>query len=232
MSLKDTISGARAEAEKAGTLPSAAAQDGGDKQDETEEHKGFSKKSVSRAKPAREKSSGVRVVSTTGRTVSGGKAESEMTREEKKERRAERRDREDRRAAAQQVILKSSGAYRKGYKLWWILLGIAVGVTVVSWLLVYYFPDDSSNYQTPIGIVALGTMIIAYACIITAFVYDWRKVRPMRKRAEAAVASMTDKRVNQVLVEDAQEQAQQQAAKEEAKAVRKTQRSGRHEQHK
>lgn len=231
MSLKDTIDGARKEAAEAGSLRPGQPK-GDEAEDAAEERKGFSKRSVSRAKPAREKSSGVRVVSSTGRTVSGGKAETEMTKEEKKARKAERRDREDRRAALQQAILRKSGAYRKGYKLWWILLGIAVGVTVVSWLLVYYFPDDSSNYQTPVGMVALLTMIVAYTCIIVAFVYDWRKVRPMRKQAEGMVAGMSDKKVNQMLVEDAQEREREQAEAEKAKAARKAQRSGRHEQHK
>lgn len=223
MSLRDTINGARQEAQDAGMMPGAP-KDSDSDGDEAQERTGFSKKSISRAKPSREAAEGVRVVSHTGRTVSGGKREADMSKEEKKAHKKRERDAADRRAAASQILLKNSDEYRKGYRLWWILLGIAVGVTVVSWLLVYNFPDQSSDYSTPLGIFSIVAIVLAYACIIGAFVYDWRHVRPLRKRADAAVAGMTEKRVMQILTDDAEKVAKEEAERAQAKEAKKQQR--------
>ena len=56
-------------------------------------------------------------------------------------------------------------------------------MTIVSLILVWAFPADSTNYQTIVGIASVASLVLAYGLIIGAFVYDWRVRRPVRKAA-------------------------------------------------
>ncbi|MEE1209158.1 MAG: hypothetical protein U0K60_03875, partial [Parafannyhessea umbonata] len=199
------------------------------------ERSGFSKRSVTRAKPAREAASGVRVVGASGssRKSSGsGKAPVEMTKDEKKRARRERRDEADRRASASQIVLKQIPGYKRSQHVWWGLLGTGFVCTIISWLLPNLFPQQVNEGTTPMGIAVFIMLVAAYALIISAFVYDWRVVRPMRKKAEATTGAMTNKKVTKVLRGEANEIAREQAERDEAKAARRAKRSSRHEQHK
>ena len=104
--------------------------------------------------------------------------------------------------------------------------------TIISWLLPNLFPQQVNEGTTPMGVAVFIMLVAAYALIISAFVYDWRVVRPMRKKAEATTGAMTNKKVTKVLRGEANEIAREQAARDEAKAARRAKRSGRHEQHK
>ena len=218
MSLRETINAAKREAQEA-SAP-LAKKDEKDAADE-DERSGFSKRSVTRAKPAREAASGVRVVGASGssRKSSGsGKAPVEMTKDEKKRARRERRDEADRRASASQIVLKQIPGYKRSQRVWWLLPNL--------------FPQQVNEGTTPMGVAVFIMLVAAYALIISAFVYDWRVVRPMRKKAEATTGAMTNKKVTKVLRGEANEIAREQAARDEAKAARRAKRSGRHEQHK
>lgn len=232
MSLRETINAAKREAQEANAP--LAKKDEKDATDE-DERSGFSKRSVTRAKPAREAALGVRVVGASGssRKSSGsGKAPVEMTKDEKKRARRERRDEADRRASASQIVLKQIPGYKRSQHVWWGLLGTGFVCTIISWLLPNLFPQQVNEGTTPMGIAVFIMLIAAYALIISAFVYDWRVVRPMRKKAEATTGAMTNKKVTKVLRGEANEIAREQAERDEAKAARRAKRSSRHEQHK
>ena len=232
MSLRETINAAKREAQEANAP--LAKKDEKDAADE-DERSGFAKRSVTRAKPAREAASGVRVVGASGssRKSSGsGKAPVEMTKDEKKRARRERRDEADRRASASQIVLKQIPGYKRSQRVWWGLLGTGFVCTIISWLLPNLFPQQLNEGTTPMGVAVFIMLVAAYALIISAFVYDWRVVRPMRKKAEATTGAMTNKKVTKVLRGEANEIAREQAARDEAKAARRAKRSSRHEQHK
>ncbi|MDD6601534.1 hypothetical protein [Parafannyhessea umbonata] len=232
MSLRETINAAKREAQEANAP--LAKKDEKDAADE-DERSGFSKRSVTRAKPAREAASGVRVVGASGggRTSSAsGKTPVEMTKDEKKRARRERRDEADRRASASQIVLKQIPGYKRSQRVWWGLLSTGFVCTIISWLLPNLFPQQVNEGTTPMGVAVFIMLVAAYALIISAFVYDWRVVRPMRKKAEATTGAMTNKKVTKVLRGEANEIAREQAARDEAKAARRAKRSGRHEQHK
>ncbi len=233
MSLRDTINGAREEAAKANApLAKDASKDEADDSERT----GFSKRSVSRAKPAREAAAGVRVVSagsSAGKSSASttGKTPVEMTKDEKKRARQERRTEQDRRTSASQIILHDTPGYKKSQKVWWGLLGAGFACTIVSWLIPNVYPKAVVS-SAALNVVLLILLILAYGLIIAAFVYDWRVVRPMRKKAEATTNRMTNKKVTQVLRGEANEIAREQAERDEAKAARRAKRNQRHEQHK
>lgn len=241
MSLRDTINGAREEAKEANAPLAKKGEKNEDANaDDDAERTGFTKRSVTRAKPTREAAAGVRVVAA-GSTSGGGrksaskvtgKSEAEMTKEEKKAYRAERRNEQDRRTSASTVLLKQTPGYKRSQRIWWTLLGTGFGCTIVSWLLPTVFPDLVGDGTTPVGIFDMILLVLAYVLIIWAFVYDWRVVRPMRKAADATVNSMTNKKVGRVLRGEANEIAREQAEAAEAKAAKKAARNKRHEQHK
>lgn len=232
MSLRETINAAKREAQEANAP--LAKKDEKDAADE-DERSGFSKRSVTRAKPAREAASGVRVIGASGggrKSSASGKTPVEMTKDEKKRARRERRDEADRRASASQIVLKQIPGYKRSQRVWWGLLGTGFVCTIISWLLPNLFPQQVNEGTTPMGVAVFIMLVAAYALIISAFVYDWRVVRPMRKKAEATTGAMTNKKVTKVLRGEANEIAREQAARDEAKAARRAKRSGRHEQHK
>ena len=155
MSLRETINAAKREAQEANAP--LAKKDEKDAADE-DERSGFSKRSVTRAKPAREAASGVRVVGASGssRKSSGsGKAPVEMTKDEKKRARRERRDEADRRASASQIVLKQIPGYKRSQHVWWGLLGTGFVCTIISWLLPNLFPQQLNEGTTPMGVAVL-----------------------------------------------------------------------------
>ena len=244
MSLLDTINGARKEVEDASkpteakdmTANQKVAAQYLDSMDDAPKT-GFSKRSVTRAKPTREAGSGVRVVSAksvaSGKVTPSGKPESEMTKEEKKEAKRVRRDAEDRRMAVSQAMLGQNEAYKKAQRIWWILLGVGMGATVLTWVLTTLSPDTSyGDFSSALGILIVVLLNAAYACIIAAFVFDWREVRPMRKATDAMVASMSDRKVVEYLDQDRKRIAEEEAERARAKEAKKATKARRHEQHK
>ncbi len=238
MSLRDTIEAARKEAEEAGNIPGSGSSRKGEEQvkaetEERPEHTGFSKKSVTRARPAREAAQGVRVVDQSKvRSGKPGKPESEMTKEERKEVRRTRRELQDRRAAASRIILKKNPDYSKGQRIWWILIGFGFACTIISTVMVSYFPNAEAGFGSLAGILSLILIVVAYGAIIAALVYDFRKVRPLRNATDDLVASMTEKKVASILEEGDLEANRKSAEKAKAKAAKNAERNNkRHEQH-
>ena len=234
MSLLDTINKAREEATKASIDSEIKASEA--TSDSTtaisEAPSGFTKKSAARAKPSREAASNVHIINTNDyKSGKSGKRASEMTKRERKEQQRITREIEDRRASASRIILEGHDSYKRSQRIWWILLGVGMGLTIVSWLLSSQFSSQQTEYANAFVIVSVILLVAAYALIIIAFVYDWRMVRPMRKAADAEVARMSDKRVLQYLNIKTEEAAKQETEQAKAKNTR-TRRSNRHQQHK
>ena len=244
MSLRDTIDGARKEAQEAGGLSgnvktAASAKAPKDERgtkadksskDDTEKRDPMTTRSyhssAAGAKPSREAASTVRTASSGSTPGMGGglfggggtPAQKEARKEEKRKQREE----EDFRQRGYDLILRTNEEYRRTDRTWWILIGVGFGMTIVSLILVWAFPADSTNYQTIVGIASVASLVLAYGLIIGAFVYDWRVRRPVRKAAERKVAGYSDKKLAELFEEQrrrenaaaAARQAEKDAAKE------------------
>ncbi len=233
MSLRDTLAGAREEVAQNAAFGSTAKKDAAQKDDASNasaapSNTGFSRRSVSRAKPSREAAGSVRYVSAEdARSGNTSKPETEMTKQERKEKRMRDRDAADRRADASRAILAGHDSYKRSQRIWWILLGVGMGFTLLSFVVSATVGKNSDAPQY-VSMVMVVMLVIAYAAIIAGFIYDWRVVRPMRQAADAEVAGMSDKRVRQFL---AAQEAEREAS-EKATARKDTKPSARHEQHK
>ena len=64
------------------------------------------------------------------------------------------------------------------------------------------------------GMVASGSLLVAYACIIGAIIYDFVKRRPFRKQAQASVNSLSEKRLVELFEQERAKQLARKAAKE------------------
>lgn len=217
MSLFDTIQGAREEAaaarkpESTDDTTQAVAQQADDDKDKG----GFAKRSVARAKPAREAAANVRVVSASGRTKSkGSKVGANATKEERKAERARERDELDREDAVAQILLESDPAYKPRRRVWWILIGIGFATMACSLIPMGIDSEEAQNYTSALGIFSILMMIVCYATIIAAFVYDFAKIRPMRKQSQRTAEGLTRKAMQKVLDDDRKARAEEKAAKE------------------
>lgn len=220
MSLRDTIEGARSEA-KENVSNLAPKKKDGEKDDEAKvaAYDPFNpgKASAATGRPKTEAGSSVRA---EGKYKGATPLErSSMTKEEKKAERARERAREDQRTRAYDLILKANPEYKRTEKVWWILLGIGFGCTVVSLLVAYFL--GGQDLGTASGIVSIVALALAYVFIIGGFIYDLVKRRPCRKAAEKRLASMNDKHVADFLA-----QADKVASDEKAGEVQKTGKSG------
>lgn len=188
---------------------------------QTEGLPGMTRKGASRAKPAREAGGSVRVVK--GKSGGSNKPKAQMTKDEKKELKRRERDARDRQMVTSNILLKQNADYNKKRRIWWILLGAGLALTAIAWLCMFVFPGASSDVTDPLGFMSVIALVLAYVAIIGAFIFDWVKVRPIRKRADAEVAGMTDKRMQQIIDRDYEEEERRRIAKQEAKKGNKQQ---------
>lgn len=215
MSLRDTIDGARREAQEAGVaLPKKPEK--AEKTDvaEDDEKRGFSRSSAAKAKPAREAASSVRVVSKSGGKQSAGPE----TKEEKRERRRKEREEEDLRNRAFDLIARSQPGYKQAERNFWIFMGVGLGLAVISIVASAVGDQQSMDLTTWQGVLSVVTLVAAYVCIIGGFIYDLRKRRPFRREAEARVRSLSDKKIAELFEKARKEQEKADAEKKAAKA--------------
>lgn len=222
MSLFDTIQGARKEAEAnkaerdSGQTSSTKDPEGGETEDETGKS-GFAKRSVARAKPAREAAANVRVVAANGKTKHKGSGAGPQTKEERKAERAKERDDSDRADAVAQILLESDPAYKPRRKVWWILIGGGFVAMAGSLIPTAISSEQAQDYTSYLGIFSIVCMVLAYVFIIAGFIYDFVKIRPMRKQSQRTAGSLTRKAMQKVLDDDRRARAAEKAAKESAK---------------
>ena len=209
MSLRDTIDGARREAE--GNVVGRPKKEAENLGAFEEEKKGFSRSSAAKAKPSREAAASVRTASKPKQSSSlGGAAE---TKEEKRERKRREREEQDFRNRAYDILLRSNDDYKRTERVFWIILGAGLALAVISLVCVYLFGQspDMSSWQ---GILSVGSLVAAYGFMIASFIYDWAKRRPYRKQTESRVRGLSDKKLLDLL--------EQERAKETAKKGDKT----------
>lgn len=221
MSLLDTIQGAREEAQANNVARKSDAADVQEEQlqdaDGEKDKGGFAKRSVARAKPAREAAANVRVVSSTGKTKSRGSGTQPQTKEERKAERAKERDELDREDAVSQILLESDPSYKPRRRVWWILIGIGFATMALSLIPTAIDSEEAQNWGSPLGIFSIVCMIVCYTTIIAAFVYDFAKIRPMRKQSQKVAGGLTRKAMQKVLDDDRRERAAAREAKEAKK---------------
>lgn len=219
MSLFDTIQGARAEAEAnrdERSKKEEAAQES-KPADEDEKKGGFAKRSVARAKPAREAAANVRVVNSSGKTKRQGSNVSAPSKEQRKAERDRERDEQDRADAVAQILLESEPTYKPKRRIWWILIGGGFVAMAGSLIPMAINSDEAQNYGSALGMFSVVCMILAYILIIGAFVYDFARIRPMRKQSQRTAAGMTRKTMQKVLDDDRRQRLEARAAKEAKK---------------
>lgn len=197
MSLLDTIKAAREEAEEAGTLLTQSKKSDTSTKGETTEGEpaqtGFSKRSAARAKPTREAAGSVRTTSS--------KDTSSMSKEERKAARDARRSEQDVAYDATQIVLDQQPGYKKARRISWGTMIAGMVCAIGSFLVVQYM-QRSGNGSGPLAALSIALMVLAYVTIIASFIYDYVKVRPMRKKAEEATAGMSQKRMKRMIAED------------------------------
>lgn len=208
MSLKDTIRGAREEASASGNPfeRSSSTDQEAQGQGASSTKRAGARRSVARAKPSREAAAGVRVVSSNGKQKN---SKENMTKEERKAERKAERELEDRRYSLTQAYMNEDEEYKQARKRWWIFLGVGMGLVVVAFTLYGIVNQQGTSVHPAIPFLAMGTMACSYIAIIGGLIYDWVKIRPMRKKVEKRVASMSDKRVKTTLNQKAREQAEE-----------------------
>ena len=175
---------------------------------------GFTRKSAGSAKPARAAASSVRVVPASAKEkrkqVERGESLEGLSREEKRARKRELRLQEDRIYTVSNVLMKDDPDYNKRRRVFWVLLVVAVIAAIGVWVVMLGLPEEDLSVSQSVQIVGL---IISYACIIGAFVYDLVRVRPLRNEARRRAEGMSEAKLIAVLEEDKAKEA----AKREAK---------------
>ena len=251
MSLRDTIDGARKEAQEAGSLsgnvkpaadaakaekPERGAKAEKSGKDEAEKRDPMTtrsyRSSAAGAKPSREAASTVRAASSGSSAGMGGMGGglfggggSPAQKEARKEEKRKQREEEDFRQRGYDLILRTNEEYRRTDRTWWILIGVGFGMTIVSLILVWAFPADSTDYQTVVGIASVASLVLAYGLIIGAFVYDWRVRRPVRKATERKVAGYSDKKLAELFEAERRRENAAQAARQAEKEAAKERRT-------
>ncbi len=208
MSLRDTITGATKEAREA-----TASLSKKETSEETERpsYSAFGRKSAATAKPVREAAASVRV------SGSGSGSSAPKSKEEKRAARARQREREDIRSRGFEAMLRADPDYHRAERVWWVFLGLGFVATIITLVLSYMVPE-SRDLNTVVGMISAIMLVFAYFCIFGSVIYSFFKMRPLRKKIEAKVAGMTDKKLNDFYLE---RQAEYDRKRAERKARRK-----------
>jgi hypothetical protein len=111
--------------------------------------------------------------------------------------------------------MPSTEEYRKWRKVYWILLAIGIGAVIISFMMQINLPS-ASVWMAPLG--------IAYACIIAAFIIDFRKVRPLiKEHQKQGTGNKSPKQLKHE--QEAKERAEAiEAARKAARVAKKSQR--------
>jgi len=208
MSLRETIEGARREASEAGSVLRRSPKDdeATEAAAETEaaaaaKNQGFSRRSSARAKPSREAAGSVRP-----------KRESEKTKEEKKQDRQTRRNKEDLKFDARDALLNSNETYKKAHRTWLIMMGAGAAILLVCFFISRFVMSQAADTNLMLMVMSIF-VVLSYVLIIVSIIYDYRKIRPIRKEIDAQVDGMTDKRMKRVISDYEKQKAAEKAAK-------------------
>ena len=192
------------------------------KRTQTHEVTGMSRKSAASAKPARSAAGSVRVESASSKTrrkqVAKGESLEGLSTEEKKARKRELRAQDDRYYSASNILMKNDPDYLKRRRIWWLLLAVGMGIIVVLWIWLYFI--DKSGGMVVSGL-QMSFIVLAYAEIIGAFIYDFVRIRPLRNMYRTQVEGMSQKALTALIEKAAAEEDRARAEKEAKKAAKK-----------
>mgnify|MGYP006934499387 CR=1 FL=1 len=184
---------------------------------------GMTRKSASSAKPARAAASSVRVVASSakGRRKEAERGEdlSNLSKEERRARKQELRMREDRIFTASDTLLKQDYDYRRYRKIWWGLLILGVVAIAVVWLSMSLL--EGKLPAETLSVVELVGIVISYAVIIGAFVFEFAKIRPLRNNYRSVAEGMSESKLNALIERGAAEDDRKRAEREAKKAAKK-----------
>lgn len=227
MGLRDTIGGALKEASDGGfEMPGSGKADGAKDKDssgkasgtgaaDAARPKGGTPRSASRARPARELRGSVRTEQARSTA-----AKAYGTKEERKAERQKERDREDLVMAASRVLQKRDEEYARTGRVWWWLMGLGFGFTMLSVVINYLiFPNSSGGAVQAFS--SIISLVLAYGFIIAAFIYDLAKRGKIRRRCDSEAKGMSERRIRQLIEEDMAEEAAKRAESEAKKAAKK-----------
>ena len=165
------------------------------------EYTGATRKGASSAKPARAAAGSVRVVPASAKArrkaAERGENLEGLSKEEKRARKREERAREDRLYDASSVLLKADEDYNKYRKIFWAILGVGMAAIVVTWYVLLGGQQDHVGQSgNPLEIVGI---VVSYAAIIGAFVFDMVKIRPIRNYYRSKAEGMSERKLVEVL---------------------------------
>ena len=192
------------------------------KRTQTHEVTGVARKSAASAKPARAAAGSVHVQPASAKDrrkkLEKGESLEGLTKQEKKARKQELRAEEDRRYTASTILLKQDEDYTKRRRVWWVLL--TAGMVIIIALWVWLFGLSGNGGKVTSG-VQMAAIVVAYAVIIAAFVYDFTRIRPIRNMYRDQVEGMSTNKLNALIERAAAEDDRKRAEKEAAKAEKK-----------
>lgn len=192
------------------------------KRTQSHEVTGVARKSAASAKPARAAASSVRVQPATAKDrrkkLEKGESLEGLTKQEKKARKQELRAEEDRRYTASTILLKQDEDYTKRRRVWWALLGAGMLIIIALWIWLFGLSGNGGKVTSGAQMAAI---VIAYAVIIAAFVYDFTRIRPIRNMYRDQVEGMSTNKLNALIERAAAEEDRKRAEKEAAKADKK-----------
>ena len=180
------------------------------------ERTGMARKSASSAKPARAAASSVRVQASSSQNRRKQREQGEdlsgLSREEKRARKQQRRMQEDRIYTAAQALMKEDFEYNRYRRVWWVLLGLGIAGIVVTWVAMALVSNGNAS-QEAMQVMQIAGIVVAYAAIIIAFIFDFIKVRPIRNQCRTIAEGMSDTKLNAVIEKGAAEADRKKAAK-------------------
>lgn len=193
---------------------------------DAESQTGVSRKSAAKAKPARAAAQSVRVVSASSKSKSrsGASSTANMTKEQKKAKRRAEREQEDMIATVANVKMRDDPTYVRYRRIWWVLLVAGMVFVFVSFAAGTLGQNAEGNMydvSTTSGIIAVVSVVLAYALIIGALVFEFAKIRPIRNAALSQVRGMTEKKRRAVIERSYEEDERRRAEKAARKAAKK-----------
>lgn len=174
------------------------------------EYTGATRKSAASAKPARSAASSVRVVPATAkerrRVAERGESLEGLSKEEKRARKREQRAKDDRIYSASNIMLRADEDYKKRRRIFWGIMIGAVACILITWVLlsISIGVSGTSELDPTLQIVLV---VLVYAFIIAAFVYDLIRIRPLRNYYRTRAEGMSDARITELLEQDARAEA-------------------------
>ena len=190
------------------------------KRTQNREYAGATRKSAASAKPARAAAGSVRVVPASAkerrREAERGESLEGLSREEKKARKREARIREDRLYSVASILMKDDPDYKRLRRVFWVLLVLGMVAILVIWVLLFGLSDSTGEMTSA---AQLAGVVVAYALVIGAFVYDFVKIRPLRNYYRAQAEGMSDRKLVEIIERDAAKRDKKDAKKDEAVAA-------------